>query len=144
MSVKPSTPKGCGIETPEISSQESLVNSNKETSESTSTIDSQISGVQDDIVSDALEKLYRNKNFVLPEKRTWETISENPRGSRFFIGKSIQRVVDFESFSAIQSKDKKRHLKALKFMRGKPKFKPIPDNRFRKIMADIDKDLSED
>ncbi|XP_064652364.1 uncharacterized protein LOC135503013 isoform X2 [Lineus longissimus] len=62
-----------------------------------------------------IEELYRNKNFKMPEVRSWETIYESPGPGQGDLGKKkLKRSLMFEEDPNMHAKYKKRRKRAIK------------------------------
>ena len=89
-----------------------------------------------------LEKLYRNKNFKMPTKKTWETIFEDPHNGNLVGKKKQNRILLFETITAV--KQKRRQQKASKLgwgVTGRNSVR-LPDEYVTDIINAIAEDLA--
>ncbi|XP_059147229.1 uncharacterized protein LOC131934968 [Physella acuta] len=87
-------------------------------------------------ISPALVDLYRNKNFVQPKPKVWETIKENPPNHlAVFTKKKFRRSLVFKD-NATTAKLQRRHKKAVELSQGTERV-PISDDEFMRKFLDI-------
>ncbi|XP_041350205.1 uncharacterized protein LOC121369303 [Gigantopelta aegis] len=89
-----------------------------------------------------LEDLYRNKNFKMPDKKTWETIFEVPHDGTLVSKKKQNRILLFENVPP--AKKKRRQQKAAKLgwdVTGRKRVK-MSDDYVRDFISAISQDLA--
>ena len=94
-----------------------------------------------------LEDIYRNKNYVKPQDKTWETIFESPKADQLFSKRKLHTCFNFEEntyYKPSQDKVKKRQKRAIKngWDPKKRKRQAISEDTFQvkigNIFADLD------
>lgn len=95
-----------------------------------------------------LEDIYRNKNYIKPPDKTWETIFESPKANdQLFSKRRVHTYFDFETFyKPPQDKLKKRVKRAVKngWDPKKRKRQALPEDEFQMKISNVFSELDED
>ena len=96
-----------------------------------------------------LEDIYRNKNYVKPQDKTWETIFESPKSDQLFSKRKVHTHFNFEDntfYKPTQEKVKKRQKRAVKngWDPKKRKRQAISEDVFQVKIANIFSELDEE
>ena len=98
-----------------------------------------------------IEDIYRNKNYVKPPEKTWETIFESPKTDQLFSKRKAHTCFNFEDntfYNPAQDKVKKRQKRAIKngWDPKKRKRKAISEDAFQvkigSIFAELDEEVN--
>ena len=96
-----------------------------------------------------IEDIYRNKNYVKPPEKTWETIFESPKTDQLFSKRKAHTCFNFEDntfYNPAQDKVKKRQKRAIKngWDPKKRKRKAISEDAFQVKIGNIFAELDEE